>query len=149
MPYAEQGIAPQGSVFLLAAVAQLSSVLGRRGEAEHLAEMVLEFRDPHARSSAQFRIAYPRAAALTVLGRDGAAMDLLEESYARGFRKRWWYAFDRDPSFEPLRSSARFRALAVQAHAHAAAERERLEELRERGDIPARAIAAGSAPATC
>jgi hypothetical protein len=111
--------------------------------------MVLEFRDPHARSSAQLRIAYPRAAALTVLGRDDAAMDLLEESYAQGFRKRWWYAFDRDPSFEPLRTSTRFKALAIKAQAHAAAERQRLEELRKRGDIPARSVSADSPPATC
>lgn len=131
---------PYRDPFGMVTLAQLAYAMGDRSEAEIFAQNMLDYVDPHARASPAHRLAYPRAAALTLLDRNDAAIALLEDSFARGFRKRWWYAFDRDPAFDTLRSDPRFLSLAESAHAHAAAERERLALLREHGDVPARAL---------
>ena len=133
---------------MLAALAQLSVAQGERQEAERLARMSLD----HQRASNYFRgyqVAYPRAAAHTVLAQNDAALDLLEKGFASGYRKRWWYAFHRDPAFEPLRSDPRFRALAAKAEAHAAAEREAIRQMRERGQVPKRTMAATANRGPC
>jgi TolB-like protein/Tfp pilus assembly protein PilF len=124
--------------FRLVTLAQVNLALGDRHEAERLARLTLDFKDGLARSSTQYRLAYPMAAALTVLEQTEAALDLLEESFAHGYRKRWWYAFDRDVAFEPLRSNPRFQVLTTEARAHADAEHRLLQQMRERGEVPKR-----------
>lgn len=123
--------------------------MGNTSEAERFAQGVLDYEDRHARSREPYRLAYPRAAALTLLGQHDAAVELLQDSFARGFRKRWWYALERDPALQPLRRDPRFLALAAQARAHATAERQRLARLRERGDVPVRTTDRAPAPGPC
>ena len=121
--------------------AQLSLALGDQPAAEELAQVLVDLRE--------YRLAYPRAAALTLLGQHDAAITLLEESFALGYRRRWWYTFERDPAFEPLRSDPRFQALAVRAQEHAQSERELLARMRERGQVPTRAASAKSDFVAC
>jgi tetratricopeptide (TPR) repeat protein len=142
-------VRPENDPFRLAALAQMSLAMGDRSEAERLARAALELRDWRTRSDTQYRLAYPRAAALTILGKNDAAMAVLEESFDRGYRKRWWYAFHRDPVFDPLRTDPRFRVLAEKADAHAAAELESLEHMRERGEVPKRSPSDTASADTC
>jgi hypothetical protein len=118
------------------ALAQLSLALGDRSEAERLARTVLEL-DASA---------HPQAIALVLLGQREAAIDRMQRDFDQGFRKRWWYRFEREPAFDSLRSDPRFQALAARARAHAAEQRKLLEQMRERGEVPRRAASANPAP---
>lgn len=129
----------------MAVLAQVTLALGDRREAQRLAGKVLGSEAVRR----EYRIHHTKAIALTVLGQDAAALDTLEQGFARGYRKRWWYAFNREPAFEPLRSDPRFQALAAKARAHAVAERKSLDKMRARREVPARAAKALSTAGTC
>ncbi len=118
---------PDMELFTLVALAQVSLAMGDRDDAEKL-----------ARESLDGGSDYAGAAALTLLAQNDAALDMLEDTYANQDRKRWWYVFQRDAGFESLRADPRFQALAAKAEAHAAAERERLRQMRARGQVPSR-----------
>jgi TolB-like protein/DNA-binding winged helix-turn-helix (wHTH) protein/Tfp pilus assembly protein PilF len=135
----------ESDMFTMAVLAQVTLALGDRREAERLAGKVLE----NEAVRTEYRIHHAKAIAFAVLGQHAAALDTLEQGFARGYRKRWWYAFEREPAFEPLRSDPRFQSLAAKARAHAAAERKSLEKMRARGDVPARAVKAASGPSVC
>ena len=128
-----------------ASLAQLRLSMGERQEAEQLAREVLGSEWPYE----LYQLTYPRAAALTLLAQNDAALDLLEEAFSNGHRWRWWYAFRRDPAFEPLRSDPRFQALAARAETHAAAEREAVRQMRERGQVPKRTLKKTSNAGPC
>jgi predicted Zn-dependent protease len=87
-----------------------------------------------------------RAQALMLLGKPERAMADLAASFRedRDYTQ-WWYALDRDPVWDDLRSSERFRALAAEVQAYAASERAAVEDLRRDGKVPRRgnATAAG------
>ena len=84
-----------------------------------------------------------RAQALMLLGEPERAMADLAASFRedRDYTQ-WWYALDRDPVWDNLRGSERFRALAAEVRAYAAGERAAVDELRRDGKIPRR----GGAP---
>ena len=134
--------------YVMMAVSHLSSVVGDREASERQARRLLEanygFYGVNRRA-----LTVPKAAALTLLGEHDAAIKLLQKDFRLGFRWRWWYAFDREPAFDPLRADPRFRALAARAHAHADAERERLSQMRDRGQVPSRASGNPSGPKGC
>lgn len=141
-PYGRQ-TAPQP--YALMTVAHLNFVLGDRAESERNARRLLEADYWHPRRL----LTVPKAAALTLLGEYDAAIALLEEDARVRFGWRWWYAFDREPVFEPLRADPRFQALATKAHAHADAERQRLRTMRERGQVPTRVANGTPGPQGC
>jgi len=125
-------------------LAQVNLALGNRRKAEELARSVLNSQPKP--SDWPVLSAHPQAIALALLGQHAAAIERLEQNFERGWRKRWWYAFQREPAFEPLRSDSRFQALADKARAHAAAQHELLEEMRARSEVPRRAAGADSGP---
>ena len=131
---------PDMEPFTLVALAQVYLALGDHGEAESLARSVQDVFSGQR---------YARAAALTLLADHDAALDLLEEVYADGDRRWWWYAFEQDAGFDTIRGHPRFQALATKAKAHAAAERESLERMRDRGQAPVRRAKEPSDPGVC
>jgi hypothetical protein len=48
-----------------------------------------------------------------------------------------------------LRTDPRFQALAAKAEAHAAAEREAIQRMRERGQVPKRSVTKTAKPRQC
>jgi TolB-like protein/DNA-binding winged helix-turn-helix (wHTH) protein/Tfp pilus assembly protein PilF len=136
------------SPFRLVTLAQVSLAMGSGQEAERLARKMLDYGQSHGRVEG-YRLTYPKAAALTLLGRSDSALVSLEEGFEHGYRRRWWYAFERDPAFDALRSAPRFQALAAKAEAHAAAERESLQRMRERGQVPKRALTKTASAGPC
>jgi TolB-like protein/DNA-binding winged helix-turn-helix (wHTH) protein/Tfp pilus assembly protein PilF len=117
--------------YLAIGLAQLSFAMGDRREGERLAREVLNAEGDRAN--------YPQALALALLGESRAAIDVLEEEFERGWRKRWWYVFEREPAFEGLRRDPRFQKLALRARENAVAQREVLEQMRARSEVPTRA----------
>ena len=132
-------VRPYGSYGTIA-LAQVRLALGDRREAESLAREVLA--EKKAKSNTH-------AVALALLGQHAEALEQLQREFERGWRKRWWYVFDREPAFEPLRSDPRFQALAARARAHARAQRRLLEQMRERSEVPRRVLSAIPAAAPC
>jgi len=49
-----------------------------------------------------------------------------------------WYVFDLEPAFDVLRHDPRFEALRAHVRARIAVQQERLERLRENGEVPRR-----------
>jgi DNA-binding winged helix-turn-helix (wHTH) protein len=100
---------------------------GQRAESEKLLDDTLA--RPHRRV---------RADALALQGHYDAAVTELAEAFRSGERTHWWYTIERDPVWDSMRSDSRFRAIAAEARAHAAAQRGLLEELRRKGEVPYR-----------
>ena len=134
---------PDKEPFTVVALAQVSLAMGDRNEAENLAHEIVDDWDEDG------GVNYAKAAALTLLAQNDAALDVLEDTYADQDRRRGWYVFQRDAGFEALRGNPRFRTLAAGAEAHAAAERERLQRMRARGQLPSRSPNAMPGPEGC
>ena len=126
---------------LTVTLAQLTTAAGDRREGERLAHEVLA----REKEIGGYAFAYPQAVAFSVLGQKDAALQTLRRNFDQGVRQHWWYRLVREPAFEPLRSDPRFKALVVEAQAHAAAQRALLEQMRERGEVPRRMESAASA----
>ena len=135
-----------GDQYALMIFAHLNLVLGDRAESERNARRLLEANHDEI-NRRLFTV--PKAAALTLLREHDAAIELLEDHGKFGFGWRWWYTFDREPVFDPLRADPRFQALAAKAHANADAERERLRTMRERGEVPTRVASGAPGPHGC
>jgi tetratricopeptide (TPR) repeat protein len=124
-------------------LAQLELVRGNEASARDLLQAVVRYLDDDVQSPPVYK-RRSRSQALMLLGDPDAALAELEAS----FRKdrdytQWWYAIDRDPVWDPLRGSDRFRALAGEVRAYATSERGRVDELRREGKIPARPATTG------
>jgi TolB-like protein/DNA-binding winged helix-turn-helix (wHTH) protein len=120
------------------ALAQLELAQGRRAAAEARLRATVEFLeriDPPAvykrRSRAQARLLLGDA--------DRALADLAASFDEDRDYTQAWYALERDPTWEPVRSDPRFRALAARVRDHLSAERAAVEGQRARGEIPSRA----------
>jgi hypothetical protein len=73
-----------------------------------------------------------------VLGNRERALDELAAAIATKRLYRWWYTFELDPLFEPLRRDPRFLALKEQARKHADGQRALLEQMRRQGEVSTR-----------
>ena len=84
-----------------------------------------------------YQLYHPTALALS--GQNDAALAMIERSIASGSRLvDWWYYFDSDPAYGPLRQDARFQAALNTVHAYVAAQRGELERMRADGLVPDR-----------
>ena len=78
-------------------------------------------------------------AALALSGQNDAALAMIERSIASGSRLvDWWYYFDSDPAYGPLRQDARFQAALNTVHAYVATQRGELDRMRAEGLVPDR-----------
>lgn len=77
-------------------------------------------------------------AALGWLGDREAAIAALQKSFAGGSHNDWSFRLERDPAFDGIRDDPRFQAMLREERAHASAQRALAEEMRRRGEIPAR-----------
>jgi DNA-binding winged helix-turn-helix (wHTH) protein len=119
------GSAP--SAFSAVPLAHVLLANGQRAESEKLLVDTLAW--PHRRV---------RADALALQGHRDAAVAELAEAFRSGERTHWWYTIERDPLWDSMRSDPRFREIAAEARAHAAAQRGQLEEMRRKGEVPFR-----------
>jgi len=117
------------------AFAQLQLAMGNRHQAQQLARALLQIDDPHAAHGIQYAKPY----AYVLLDDKNAAIRALEQNVERGYLKRWWYTFEREPSLRAaLGNDPRFQALAARVRKHVDSQRALLREMRARGEVPAR-----------
>ena len=77
--------------------------------------------------------------ALALHGEHDAAIALIERSVASGLALRdWWYYFESEPAYQPLRKAARFQAALQSVRTRVAAQRAELDRLRTAGLVPDR-----------
>ncbi|MGD9292681.1 MAG: tetratricopeptide repeat protein, partial [Gammaproteobacteria bacterium] len=90
-------------------VAGLLMKTKRESDARALAEQILAFSSNYVVRVAGAGLA--RARAYMILGDQYSAKAELRNLVDLGWRRRWWYAFDVDPAFEPLRDDPEFKEL--------------------------------------
>lgn len=128
------------------AFAQLQLALGNRSEAQQLARALLQIDEPHAAHGIQYAKPY----AYVLLADNDGAIHALEQNVERGYLKRWWYTFERDPSLRSaLGADRRFQLLAARVRQHAASQRALLQQMRERSEVPARKADTTAARTSC
>lgn len=129
-------------------LAHLELAQERTARAEELLHAVIRWIDSDLNSPPVYK-RRARALALMLLGEQERALADLGASFRddRDYTQ-WWYTFDHDPVWEPLRADPRFVALATEVRAHAARERAAVDELRRRGEIPDRTAIGASAGST-
>jgi tetratricopeptide (TPR) repeat protein len=77
--------------------------------------------------------------ALALNGQNDAALAMIERSVASGSGLvDWWYFFESDPAYGPLRQDARFQATLNTVHAYVATQRGELDRMRAEGLVPDR-----------
>jgi TolB-like protein/DNA-binding winged helix-turn-helix (wHTH) protein/Tfp pilus assembly protein PilF len=117
------------------AFAKLQITRGNRSEAQQLARDLLKIDEPHAAHG----IEYARPYAYVLLGDKDAAILTLEQNMKRGYLRRWWYTFEREPLLQSfLGKDPRFQSLAARVRQHAASQRTLLQQMRDRGEVPSR-----------
>jgi TolB-like protein/Tfp pilus assembly protein PilF len=111
------------------------------GQAERgrkLAAATLVLLDSHSIGRKKGWLARERAAGYMVLGERERALAELTTAVRTNRLYRWWYTFELDPLFEPLRRDPRFAALKEQAKKHCDRQRALLEQMRRKGEVPRR-----------
>jgi len=129
-------------------LAQLRLAMGDRDGARSLATAVLDWSEREAANYRKDQWENERAGALALLDRNDEALAALERSFASGYRGYWWYTLEQEPTFDRLRSEARFQALVTVARAHAAAQRTTLQDMRRAGRVPDRSLLASAGSPT-
>ena len=77
--------------------------------------------------------------ALALNGQNDAALAMIERSIASGLGLvDWWYYFESDPAYGPLRQDARFQATLSTVRAYVEAQRGELDRMRAEGLVPDR-----------
>jgi TolB-like protein/DNA-binding winged helix-turn-helix (wHTH) protein len=122
---------------------QVGHIQLHSGDAEHgraLLRAIIDWIDsPIAANWDKVYMRRARAQALMLLGqRDAALAELAASFLGDNDYTQWWYALDRDPVWQDVRSDARFVALREAVVARVSRERKELDELRARGDVPLR-----------
>jgi predicted Zn-dependent protease len=124
--------------------AHIERLRGRDDRAREILRAVVRHVDSETNTPPVYK-RRSRALALMLLGEEERALADLAASFRddRDYTQ-WWYALDRDPVWNSVRDDPRFQALAAEVRAHAARDREAVESLRARGEIPRRAASAAS-----
>jgi TolB-like protein len=117
-------------------LAHLKLARGERSEAERDLRELIGWMNTNERFGLHHR---PRALALMLLGETDRALEELAASVEqdRDYR-HWWYFFDREPIWAPVRSDPRFRAVRDAVRVHVGQQRAKLEALRASGQVPRR-----------
>jgi hypothetical protein len=77
--------------------------------------------------------------ALALNGQNDAALAMIERCVASGVGLvDWWYFFESDPAYGPLRQDARFQATLSTVRGYVAAQRGELDRMRAEGLVPDR-----------
>ena len=116
---------------------------GRRLIEDALRQILREARD-YGRGEMWYGMTMP--AALAWLGEGEAAIAALQRSFELGSHNDWYYRLELDPAFDRIRGDERFQALLRQERAHAAEQRALLEQMRSRGELPARSVGIAGDP---
>jgi predicted Zn-dependent protease len=113
-------------------------VRGDSGRARELLRAVVDWTAGDTRFGRVYK-RRTRAQALMLLGDTDLALRELEASFLedRDFTQ-WWYTLDHDPVWDGVRADARFLAMAQAVRLFGRRERELLETMRQRGDVPVR-----------
>jgi tetratricopeptide (TPR) repeat protein len=119
-------------------LAQLQLAHGKTARANQVLQSVIAWIDADRDFGPVFNLR-TRAQALMLLGRrEEALRDLATSFNVDHDNVEWWYTIERDPVWNELRETPEFRALAAGARNFAARERDAVDTLRRRGEIPRR-----------
>ncbi len=115
---------------------QLKLAHGSRSDAEQELRELIAWMNSNERYGLHHR---PRAMAYMLLGdRDRALQELAYSIEKDRDYRHWWYFFDREPLWAPIRNDPRFRAVRDRVTAHIAQQKARLEAMRASGQVPRR-----------
>ncbi len=124
-------------------LAVLEHFTGNRKFADDLATRTLDFMDHGGVAGVAGTEHWARAVVAALRGQNDAALDQLQDLVRSGRRVGWWIWLERDPTFESLRTSPRFQAVAADMHSWLQIQQQLLAQMRSRGEVPPRSAPAG------
>ncbi|HSN72055.1 MAG TPA: tetratricopeptide repeat protein, partial [Steroidobacteraceae bacterium] len=127
----------KANVVALGAVYMLE---GDRDRGRRLIEAAVQqiMREAHEDGRGEMWYAGTLPAALAWLGDGDAAIAALQRSFASGAHNNWWHRLEYEPAFDELRQDPRFEAMLSEERNRADAQRDLLEGMRRRGEVPRR-----------